>query len=394
MIKFIKKLMKKIISSMMSLLPIENMIIFESRPDFSCNTYPVFELLRKKLKNYKFVWFVHSDKCILPIHGEYAILNIDPKFYWERLRNEYYLSRAKALIFSNTILRKRRKNQLSLFLSHGSPGKNTKHFYAKEKFGAYVNVQSHFFDDKLSSVEPGKLVYLGYPRCDYLYAKNNVDTGKLLWGIPKAKFVLWMPTYRQHKSNSDKGIVNDVFNHTFNRIGMPLFYSVEALSDFNAFLADIDMHILYKPHFAQDVSIIKSSALSNIHIIYDADFLTKGVQLYEIMASSQALITDYSSVFFDYLLLDRPIAVTIDDLSEYAAKLGFSYDLEAFHEEAAIRVININELKTFFIDLTLNKDLKSEGRKIIRDITNMHQDGKSTERTVSFILEKINLSKD
>ena len=44
---------EKVLSS----LPLRNTILFESSPDFACNTYPVFLQLRKELPGYKFIWY-------------------------------------------------------------------------------------------------------------------------------------------------------------------------------------------------------------------------------------------------------------------------------------------------------------------------------------------------
>ena len=51
----------------------------------------------------------------------------------------------------------------------------------------------------------------------------------------------------------------------------------------------------------------------------DTDLEQADVQLYETLSFVDALITDYSSVAIDYLLMDRPIAFTLDDYEKYRA---------------------------------------------------------------------------
>ena len=48
--------------------------------------------------------------------------------------------------------------------------------------------------------------------------------------------------------------------------------------------------------------------------------------VYTLLRNADGLITDYSSVYFDYMLLDRPIAFAIDDIKEYGDKRGFIFE--------------------------------------------------------------------
>ena len=52
----------------------------------------------------------------------------------------------------------------------------------------------------------------------------------------------------------------------------------------------------------------------------------KNIQLYEILPVFDALITDYSSVAIDYLLIDKPIGFTLDDFEEYRKSRGFVFN--------------------------------------------------------------------
>ena len=48
--------------------------------------------------------------------------------------------------------------------------------------------------------------------------------------------------------------------------------------------------------------------------------------MYVLLRNADALITDYSSAYFDYMLLNRPIAFTVEDIEEYRKKRGFVFD--------------------------------------------------------------------
>lgn len=91
------------------------------------------------------------------------------------------------------------------------------------------------------------------------------------------------------------------------------------------------------------------------------------------------LITDYSSVYFDYQLLDRPIGFAIDDVEEYRRNRGFVFDniLDYMPGE---KIYSFDELKTFFDHLHKGQDDYSEKRKKVNDLVNHWQDAGNCER--------------
>ena len=56
---------------------------------------------------------------------------------------------------------------------------------------------------------------------------------------------------------------------------------------------------------------------SNIHLLTEEIISEQYDTLYTFLGTTSALITDYSSVFLDYYLLNRPVAFTINDYEEY-----------------------------------------------------------------------------
>lgn len=62
---------------------------------------------------------------------------------------------------------------------------------------------------------------------------------------------------------------------------------------------------------------------SNIKLC-TSEFLAKyNLDIYQILSETDLLITDYSSVYFDYLLLDKPILFLNTDLDQYRNNRGF-----------------------------------------------------------------------
>lgn len=388
-IKAIAKGGVNVLRKAFALLPVRKMIVFESNPDFACNTYPVFLQLKKALPNYKMVWGV-TGGTEKPENVD-AVFELESHHIFSRLKELYYLGSAKAVVSCNRILAKTRPEQVNVFLCHGSKTKKTRGLYEVGQQVDYINVQAHFFDDIITyeyNCEKSQLVYLGYPRCDCFFDANNIAGDvKRKMGLPFAcRYLVWLPTFRKHRDLQD---TKQMDAQKYSSLGMPLVYSPEDLQKLNAFLAENGLCILYKPHPAQDVRFLKAAGLSHIHIICDQDLEDRELQLYEVLAGSAGLITDYSSVYFDYLLLDRPIATTTDDIEEWKKMTGFAFDLDAVYDRSTTRCPDLNALITFLSDLDGHAQAKAAGREEIRNLTNIWYDGNSAKRVADFIKEKI-----
>lgn len=388
-IRTVGKLGEAVLCRLFTMLPKSKTIIFESNPDYGCNTYPVFLQMKKELPDYKMVW------CTEPSSG--MVDGVADTFRYESLRigartkSLYYLCTASAIITSNRELKKKRKDQMYLFLCHGSKTKKTRGVYGAGEGVDYVNVQSHFFDDIITyeySCEKEKLVYLGYPRCDCFFDKEDPApmVRQKLNMESDARYLVWLPTFRKHTYT---GLARKMDCTKYEKIGMPLVYSLEDLQKLNSFLSEKNIYLVFKPHPRQDISSLKAAELSHVRIISDKYLARQDMQLYTVLAGSDGLITDYSSVFFDYLLLDKPIVTTVDDAQEWKQMTGFAFDLDAFLDKATTRAATLEELLAFLADMDTESAAKAEGRREIRELTNMWQDGNSTKRVVQFVREKI-----
>jgi len=60
--------------------------------------------------------------------------------------------------------------------------------------------------------------------------------------------------------------------------------------------------------------------------VTDADLQREEISLYQLLGSSSALITDFSSVWTDYLVLDRCIGFLVPDLNDYKSGRGLYPD--------------------------------------------------------------------
>ena len=150
-----------------------------------------------------------------------------------------------------------------------------------------------------------KIIETGYPRNDLLTTISDIEIKaiKQKFNIPSDKqVILYAPTWR---------------DNTYNLKG----YTFDLLIDFRKWYDILGNKylIIFKPHYliAQHFDI--PEALSDFVLTLPA-----ATDINELYVISDSLITDYSSVFFDYAILNRPIYFYMFDFESYRDELrGF-----------------------------------------------------------------------
>lgn len=136
-----------------------------------------------------------------------------------------------------------------------------------------------------------RIILTGQPRNDPFFnlrTKIENDSGK---------YILYMPTFRENEEGQEllRIIVNDMANsNTLNKL-----------------LEKNGYKLIIKPHYLTTVK--KNNQNSNILIYNDVDI----PDIQELLIQTNVLITDYSSVISDFVLLNRPILIFSYDLDEY-----------------------------------------------------------------------------
>ena len=177
----------------------------------------------------------------------------------------------------------------------------------------YAPVMAEAFGCSISKVK-----VLGHTRNDYLFSSG--DSFKKV-GLDVEKFnkcILWMPTFRQSKDNrfSDSDFLD---SETL----LPILDEYEKLTMFDEKLQALNVLLVIKVH---PYAKFKEVQLTNILMMKNEDIISKGVKLYEFVKEFDALITDYSSIYFDFMLMNRPLGFTLDDYQSYSCKRGFVFD--------------------------------------------------------------------
>lgn len=361
----------------LSFLPPRNIIMFESIPNLSDNTKAVFdEMIRRKLNDkYQLIWQLNKEEANLP-----KIKNVKYILTNDKYIDSYRIA-SKCFICCNDFLPSYRKGQTSFYLTHGTPMKSLHEYYTIPAEIDYcisasedvIPVYAHEFN-----YDENKIVPLGFPRNDAL-TNTKRDLHALFPEHAFDKIIVWYPTYRQHKNGT-----------SFTGNALPIINNAKSAAALNEVAKKNNVLIVLKPHFAQDISYITDLNLSNILFINDAFFIENEIDSYEFVGNCDALITDYSSIYFDYMLCDKPIALVWEDYEEYKKAPGFAINAEKYLDGGE-KVYELEELNDFVERVARGEDVLKEQRNRICAMTNYAMDGKNAARVVDFIIEKAKL---
>ncbi len=299
----------------------EDQILFESNSDYCDNSRALYDYMQAAGygEHYRFVWCV-SDVRRPPAGLSGAEL---VSFRSRRGFLRYFLTMARSghVVFSHYAPPfVNPKGQQVLNLWHGTPLKTLKgHVPPASLFSALLS-PSDLFDPILAEsfgAAPEQLVQCGYPRNDLLFHPKD-SLARL--GIDPAgwkKVLLWMPTFRRPADGSYQ-------DGAATSTGLPLIETPALLEELNARLTELGLYLMIKLHPGQDLSGVKLVELSSIRMLTNRELDEAGVELYRLVGAADGLLTDYSSIYFDYLLLNHPMIFLIDDIDGYQENRGFT----------------------------------------------------------------------
>lgn len=253
-----------------------------------------------------------------------------PVIYFYDIKNFLLLAKAKYILcthshIGNDIYKFISKNKVLITLWHGIPLKKMGKS-AERKYRKYFNIKSQpdlflvtsptdadLFSN-LYEIDRNKFFIGTYPRVNDLISKAN-----------HKKTILYAPTFRD-------GMTQGYYNEH-------IFPTLEELENINNALIKFDYNFFVKMHPYVQAEFPDLSGFSNIHLVSPFD----DVQDY--LAQAKVLITDYSSIYFDYLSLDRDVVFFIPDYEWYnkTSNRGLLYKYEEV--TPGLKVINWHDLQ-------------------------------------------------
>lgn len=277
--------------------------------------------------------------------------------YTSIYRGLYYFLTSKYFFYSfGKYPIKPSKKQMVVNLWHGMPLKKIGNLeYGLE------NIDYNFFTKLVSSsdlftpimktafnAKDEQMLLVGNIRNDELFEEK------------KDKNIIWMPTYRNSKNYHDS---QDAFIFSLDE---------SEFEDINTILAEYEYHLYIKLHPLEESQFKFKNNYSNIHMLSEDIISQHYGTLYKFLGTTSALITDYSSVFLDYYLLDRPVAFTINDYEEYKEKRGFVFD-DIKSLMAGPTISNLEELLKFLLSVMNSEDEFYIERNKVNSIVNSIQ---------------------
>ena len=159
------------------------------------------------------------------------------------------------------------------------------------------------------------------------------------------------------------------------------------LSNLNNTLCQTNALLIVKPHPMDAKAFDNVIGFSNIITITNEKLMQSGVQLYELLAETDGLLSDYSSVVIDYLILQKPIVMVMSDITEYKNSRGLVFDNMEDYVPGPI-ITNIEGLKNYFINADIIDDEWSERRIQLSHFFHNNLDNQSCERVCNLIFGK------
>lgn len=381
-----EKIKKWIYNTNMPYIAKSNIILLESVPTMADNTLYVYkELIRRKInEKYKLVWVTTEDEKNKKNINEKNVYFLNRNK--EQLRYKLTKLKAKYIIDCNNYICKYNKNQIRIYLGHGMPIKIASVYGRNAKQMNATIVTSNYFSDcikKIYGVE--NVIVTGHPRNDALENHNNI----LFKEIERKKTIVWMPTYRNHKGSNDekkddneKEFVTGI-HYPF---GVPCIKDEKELHNLNNMLKENKILLILKLHPAENLTNIKEENFSNIKILKN-EMIPFGKTIYDYLGNVDALITDYSSIYYDFLLTKKPIGLTIPDLKEYSKHL----ELISNNYKDVIKgeyIYTYNDLIQFFENVKNGVDPMYDERMKALDMFHKYKDFNSSVRVVDYIFNK------
>ncbi|EHD0005782.1 glycosyltransferase [Staphylococcus pseudintermedius] len=329
--------------------------------------------------NYQHIWVVNHPDTLVFYQEKFKVFqNVS---FVIKESNEYLkaLTESKFLINNATFPAYFTKKPQQIYINtwHGTPLKhmgfdvknnlkgsqNTmKNFLASDYMispnAHTTNIFKHAF--KLDGLYSGEILEIGYPRIDLTINTTANEAREYLaehLNLKKNPIILYCPTWRGKN-------VNDPENSLLN-----VFEEIKLLNQ------KLPHQVLVKVH---PFVYSKAKEMPELKPYLVTDFLDTN----QLMPAVDLMITDYSSIFFDFLVTDKPIVFYVPDLDKYQNERGVYIDLCALPGPVAD---NIQDVITLVSNESYkDADVQEKYAKFKHNFVN-YENGSVTERLIESV---------
>lgn len=374
----------------------ENMILYEAYAGrgMICSPYAIFKMFgqRSDFTQYSHIWVVESEQQQQKLKESYNNSNVefvvrDTPLYCK------YLCTAKFLInnLSFPTYYTKKNKQIYINTWHGIPlktigfdipegritGLNTiRNFLCVDVFLSPNRFMTECFQNAflLEGISEGKIMESGMPRNDNLFhtCKSEIVETLRKAGVKldeKKKIILYAPTWKGEKYSSPD---------TSTELYFQLMEELEKHIDTQKY------QILVKPH-----QIVYKHIVEKGEKLTDK-FIPATVDTNEVLSIVDILVSDYSSIYFDYLASRKPILFYIPDLQNYQKQRGLYFGIDKLPGPIAE---NLQELGGLLEDIpTLTEHFKDKYEQE-RQWACGNDDGMVCERVIEELIVRTNTEK-
>lgn len=373
--------------------------VFMSQPDFACNPHALWKYVTDNTE--------HETSWVVKKKISYDILN-------ERgIRCELYgtLQAANLIESADVIIANsytylnipKKDNQLLVNLWHGSGVKahdyydhnlNPRHVIKLKNYFDLVDLMCvHSLDDrfKLSAMlhfDLRKMYVTGQPRLDVVNISDGRDKLIKLFGEDICKYkklIFFAPSYRANMSCHAGKIYSD---NIFRLDDYEDTELEELLNNHNA-------AIIYKLHPIEQTAFSGRTFTmsSRCYELTDRMLMDNDIRYDEILNAFDMMISDYSSIAYDFLLLNRPIVYLLPDYEEYKNAKGFVFsNIDAYMPGE--KAYGFKELLSAVNNAFNNPDRYEEARKNVILNRFDYTDGQSARRCYEQIINFAKINDD
>jgi CDP-glycerol glycerophosphotransferase len=277
---------------------------------YSCNPRAIYERARELVPGLHAVWAVNTDGAsTVPDGVEYVMAG--SRDYFDLIaRATWFVNNVN---FPNNVVK--REGQVHVMTHHGTPLKKMGFDVQVERPAAllkrcsrwdYSVSQNAFTTPIWERVYPTRYESLetGYPRNDSLANATDEEVARVReeLGIePGRRTLLYTPTHREYQEG---------------------YVPVLDLAGLADGLGD-EWLILARAHYFYG----GDDQMSELHRAGRLLDVSKHPSIEDLSLAADVLVTDYSSIMFDYAVLDRPIVIHAPDWEEYRTRRGTYFDL-------------------------------------------------------------------
>lgn len=222
-----------------------------------------------------------------------------------------------------------------------------------------------------STLSYSKYVNLGMCRNDYLLSDEYPEQlrRRIVSDVTyQVRYILlYTPTHRDYECSDN----SDNFR--------PLLGFEADLQELDNVLKSFGVIILAKLHPAQNKKVIKCTLPESVKIFSGDEYFG----LNELMKVSDVLMTDYSSGYFDYLLLDKPVIFNFYDFDKYLRYRGLSYSpIDSVIAGDVVR--DMESLRNALSRIEINRESNRMKRHFVRDLFFADTNSCSCERVYKY----------